>query len=81
MQHPLLDEVRDRTAGRERRVQADPGVRPLHTFGELLVDEVPDALVAHLNEARCEQSVIRDDLLVDLEDVHFTPLPMTVFAE
>ncbi len=73
VEEALGDELRDGATRGERRVQAQPRVWPLDALGELRLDEGRDPRVADGHEPGREGAVVRDDLLVNLEDVQPPP--------
>ena len=72
----LADQVVDRAAGPERRVELEERLRPEALALENAVDESPDPRVADLDEAPDVVPVVGDEISSQVEDVHpdpFTP--------
>ena len=73
VEDPFRDQIVDRAAGAERRVQLEERLRP-EAFGiEDVVDEPLDPGVADLDEAAGVAPVVGDQALSEIEDVHLAP--------
>lgn len=70
VENALVGQLGDGSAGGEVGIQRQPGVRPLRSLGQLLLDERPDSRIARLDERRGEGPVVAYELLSYLEDVH-----------
>lgn len=70
VQEPLFNQFADRSARGKVGVERQVGVRPLVPLGHALLDMLPDSRIVDLGETCRERLVVREQLPVDLEDVH-----------
>ena len=70
MKDALPDQIVDRVAGYERRVELNKGLGPQQAIVQTLVNMLPDSLVTDPDEARNIGSVITYESVAQLEDVH-----------
>ena len=69
-QDPLLDQIVDRAAGAERRIELQQRLRPEALAVEVVVDEPLDPLVPDLDEAARVALVVVDQAFPQVEYVH-----------
>ena len=78
LKQACFDELRDRPARREARVQRQPGVRPLVAVRHPVGDMLADRLVMDVDEAAGELPVVLDQPVPDPENIHACPTPTCV---
>ena len=70
VKYPLGNQIIDRAAGLERRVQLQQRLWPKPLGSEVAVNKLPDATVADLDEAAGIVPIVRDQTVPEIKNIH-----------